>query len=181
MFEFVKDIRRNKVIRDLKAAPREKKIINIDTVKNIGVVCRLTDEQHWNILYHFAKVMENQGKTVHIIALQGKDQELNFVITHQNTYKCRLGEDFNVWGLPSDDSIRPFTDRHYDLLIDTIGEENFFSQYIALRTDASLKVVYATPSEDPTEIYDFIIRGDGHVELKAFFNNVIEYLSMIKK
>lgn len=181
MLDFVKEIRRKQIIRDLKRVQRDKRIENIDEVKTIGLICRLDNEPNWNVLYHFAKVMENQGKTVHIIALQGKDQELNFVITHQNTYKCRLGEDFNVWGLPSDDSIRPFTDRHYDLLIDTIGEENFFSQYIALRTDASLKVVYATPSEDPTEIYDFIIRGDGHVELKAFFNNVIEYLSMIKK
>jgi hypothetical protein len=42
-------------------------------------------------------------------------------------------------------------------------------------------VVYATPSEDPSEIFDLIIRGDSTVELKGFFNNVIEYLGMIKK
>ena len=78
-------------------------------------------------------------------------------------------------------SIRPFTERHYDLLIDTIGDENFFAQYIALRTDASLKVVYATPSEDPSEVFDLIIRGDGQVELKDFFNNIVKYLSKIQK
>ena len=92
-----------------------------------------------------------------------------------------MGTDFNFWGLPNADTIRPFIEQHFDLLIDTIGEENFFSQYIALCTNASLKVVYATPSEDPSEIYDLIIRGDGKVELKDFFNNIIEYLSMIKK
>ena len=181
MFDFIKEIHRRRVIRDLLGAPREKRIENIDEVKNIGVICRLGDEQHWNILHHFTKVMESHGKSVHIMALQPKDQELNFVITHQSTYKCRAGSDFNFWGLPNNDVIRPFVQRHYDLLIDTIGEDNFFSQYIALRTSASLKVVYATPSEDPTEVYDLIIRGDGQVELKGFFNNVIEYLSMIKK
>ncbi len=181
MLEFIKNLRRKRIMRDLVTAPRDKKIDNIDEVKSIGVICRLSDEQHWNILHHFAKVMENQGKTVHIIALQEKDLELSFVITHQATYKCRLGTDFNFWGLPNEDSIRPFIEHHYDLLIDTIGEENFFSQYIALRTEASLKVVYATPAEDPTEVYDLIIRGDGKVELKDFFNNVIEYLGMIKK
>ena len=181
MLEFIKNFRRKRIIRDLKATPRDKRIDNIEEVKSIGVICQLDTEQNWNVLYHFAKVMENQGKHVSIIAIQPKDQELSFVITHQATYKCRIGTDFNVWGLPNEESIRPFVSQHFDLLIDTIGEENFFSQYIALRTEANLKVVYATPAEDPTEVYDLIIRGDGQVELKGFFNNVIEYLSMIKK
>ena len=181
MLDFIKDIYRKRMIRDLKAAPREKKIDNIDEVHRIGVICRLEDEQQWNILHHFAKVMENQGKQVYIIALLQKDQEIGFVITHQATYIVRSKTDLNFWGLPSHESIKPFIEQPYDLLIDTIGEENFFSQYIALRTTANLKVVYATPAEDPSDTFDLIIRGDGQVELKGFFNNVIEYLSMIKK
>jgi hypothetical protein len=179
MLEFIKNFRRKRIIRDLKAAPREKRIDNIEEVKSIGVICRLDTEQNWNILYHFAKVMENQGKKVHIIALQ--DDDITFVVTHQTTTICRAKTDINFWGLPSNGAIEGFTSRHYDLLIDTIGDENFFSQYIALRTDASLKIVYATPTEDPTEVFDLILRGDGRVELKSFFNNIIEYLSMIKK
>lgn len=181
MLNFIKELRRKSIVRDLKNAPRDKKIDNIEEVKNIGVICRLDSEQNWNILHHFAKVMENQGKHVSFIALLPKDQEINFVITHQGTHIVRTKTDINFWGLPSDESIRPFVEQSYDLLIDTIGEENFFSQYIALRTTANLKVVYATPTEDPTEVYDLIIRGDGQVELKGFFNNIIEYLSMIKK
>ena len=179
MLEFIKNIRRKKIIRNLKAAPRDKRIENIQEIKTIGVICRLDNEQNWNILNHFAKVMESQGKKVHIIAIQ--EQDINFVVTHQATTICRSKTDLNFWGLPSWGSIQDFASINFDLLIDTIGEENFFSQYLALRTPASLKVVYATPAEDPTEIFDLIIRGDGHVELKNFFNNVIEYLGMIKK
>lgn len=181
MLEFVKDIHRNRVIRSLKSAHREKKILNIDEVHTIGVICRLDDEQQWNILYHFAKVMENQGKQVHIIALLQKDQELSFVITHQATHIVRAKTDTNFWGLPSSDSIKQFTEQHFDLLIDTFREDNFFSQYIALCTQASLKVCYAELSEEPSDIFDFTIRGEGQMELKDYFNNVIEYLSMIKK
>ena len=181
MLDFIKDIHRNRLMRDLKAAPRAKKIINIDEVKAIGVICRLEDEQHWKILNHFAMVMENQGKQVHIIALLQRDQELGFVITHQHTYIVRSKTDTNFWGLPSHESIRPFVEQHFDILIDTTGEENFFAHYIALRTSASLKVVYATAAEDPSDIFDLIIRGEGPLELKNYFNNVIEYLSMIKK
>lgn len=181
MLDIVKDFRRKQVLREMKNAPREKKIDNIDEVKTIGVICSLDSEQHWNILYHFAKVMESQGKKVSIMALLPKDQEIGFVITHQATYICRSKTDFNFWGIPFGESIREFVDKQYDLLIDTFGEENFFSQYIALRTTASLKVAYATPAEDPSEIFDLIIRGEGQLELKDFFNHVIEYLGMIKK
>ncbi|MGX8712592.1 MAG: DUF6913 domain-containing protein [bacterium] len=179
MLEFIKNIRRKQIIRDLKAAPREKRIDNIQEVQSIGIICHLTDEQSWNILYHFAKVMENQGKTIHLIAMQ--DNEINFVVTHQGTTICRSKTDLNFWGLPSWDSIKSFADRQYDLLIDTIGSDYFFSQYIALRTTASLKVAYASPTEDPSDIYDLIIRGEGNIELKDYFNNIIEYLGMIKK
>lgn len=181
MLEFIKNIRRKQILRDLKNVERDKKIENIEEIRSIGLICRLDNEQNWNVLHHFAKVMENQGKSVNIMALLMQNQQLNFVVTHQATYICRTNTDFNFWGLPNSEVIRPFVDKHYDLLIDTIGEENFFSQYIALRTEADLKVVYATPAEDPTEVFDLIIRGDGQVELKGFFNNVIEYLGMIKK
>lgn len=181
MLDFIKNIHRNRLMRELKAAPREKKIANIDEVSRIGVICRLEDESHWNIMNHFAKVMENKGKEVHIVALLQRDQEIDFVITHQNTYIVRTKSDTNFWGLPSHESIRPFLEHHYDLLIDTIGEDNFFSQYLALRTDASLKVVYSTSEEGPSDIFDLIIKGEDPLELKAYFNNVIEYLSMIKK
>ena len=164
MLEFIKNFRRKRIIRDLKAAPRDKRINNIQEVQSIGVICQLDTEQNWNILYHFAKVMENQGKKVHLIALQ--DEGISFVVTHQSTTICRAKTDINFWGLPSNDSIKEFTSRHYDLLIDTIGDENFFSQYIALRTTASLKIVYATPTEDPTEVFDLIIRGIGRASCR---------------
>ena len=165
MMHLIKQLHLRHIIRDRKATPREKKIDNLEEIKTIGVICRLVDEQNWNILHHFAKVMEGKGKKVHIIALLQKDQQLDFVITHQATHIVRTKTDFNFWGLPNHEAIRPFVEQSYDLLIDTIGEENFFSQYIALRTTASLKVVYATPAEDPSDTFDLIIRGDGQVEL----------------
>ena len=179
MLDFIKNIMRRKAIRELMAEPRDKRINNIEQVRSIGVICHLDNEQNWNVLYHFAKYMENQGKSIRLIALQ--DTDINFVVTHKDTTLCNAKEGFSFWGIPRWEAIRPFCQHSYDLLIDTIGEENFFSQYIALHTKASLKVVYATPAEDPSEIFDLIIRGDGHVELKGFFNNIIEYLGMIKK
>lgn len=179
MFDFIKEKHRKRVIRNLKALPRNKRIDNIQGIMTIGIICRLDDEQNWNILNQFAKIMENRGKTVNIIALQ--ENRINFCVTNQSTTICRSKSNFNFWGIPSRSTIKKFTSTHYDLLIDTIGGQNFFSLYIALRTNASLKVVHATPAEDPTEIFDLIIRDDGQMDLKNYFNNIIKFLEMIKK
>jgi hypothetical protein len=40
---------------------------------------------------------------------------------------------------------------------------------------------YVPMGTDDTELLDFAIRGDGILDLKYLFNNVIEYLGMIKK
>ena len=181
MLDFIKKMRRNQVLRDLMAAPRDKKIDNIEEVRTIGVICRLDNEQNWNILHHFAKVMENRGKEVHFIALLPKDQELNFVITHQHTYICRPKTDFNIWGIPAGDAMEQFTERDYDLLIDTFGDDDFFSKYVLLSTTASLRAGYIPVGADDTELFDLAIRGEGILDLKYLFNNIIEYLGMIKK
>ena len=181
MLDFIKEMRRKRIIKELMEVPREKKIDNIDEIKTIGVICILDSEQNWNILQHFAKVMENMGKRVHFIALLPKDKEMNFVITHRDTYICRMKSDFNFWGLPEANIIRPFTSRHYDLLIDTIGADDFFVKYVILNTPADLRAGYATTNDEASDVFDFIIRGEGVVDLKYLFNNVIEYLGMIKK
>ena len=181
MLDAIKNLRRKQILKELLAQPREKRIENLEEIKTIGVICRLDDEQSWNILYHFARVMEGQGKSVSFMALLQKEQELNFVVTHQQTYICRTKTDFNFWGLPSHESMAPFTGKRYNLLIDTLGDDNFFSNYVALSTQADLKATYAQQSEEPSAVFDLIIRGDGLIDLKDYFNNVIEYLSMIKK
>lgn len=179
MFEMIKNIRRRRVLNELEATPREKRIDNILEVKTIGLICRLDTEQNWRILQHFTKVMEGDGKQVSIIALQ--EQNIDFVVTSQDTTICNRRDAFNFWGIPSKNSIQHFISQHYDLLIDTIGGQNFFSQYIALLTPAYLKVAYSTPSEGPTHIFDLIIRGNGQINLKDFINNIVQYLGMIKK
>ena len=181
MLDIIKKMRRNQIIRDLMATPRDKKIDNIEEVRTIGVICRLDSEQNWNILHHFAKVMEDRGKEVHLIALLPKELELNYVITHNRTYICRQKSDFNMWGVPTGEAFEQFTSRSYDLLIDTFGDDDFFARYMLLATGANLRAGYVPVGDDDTNLFDLAIRGEGILDLKYLFNNVIEYLGMIKK
>ncbi|MCR4659308.1 MAG: hypothetical protein K5650_03320 [Bacteroidales bacterium] len=181
MLEFLKEYRRRHLLKQLKTIKRSKRIENFTDVKQIGVIFVVGDESRWNILNHFARAMESEGKHVKMIALQPKDVKLNYVITHRETYICHEKEDFDFWGVPRDEVIEGFIDDHYDLLIDTTSDDNFFAQYITLKTLADLKTVYADTTDEPSELHDLIIRGKGQLELKSFFNNIINYLGMIKK
>jgi len=179
MLEPIKSYMQKKALRELRSVQRQTRIENIKDINTICVVCQLGEEQEWNVIAHFNKVMSQRGKTVSTIAIQ--DKEINFVVADPQVCICHTKTDLNHWGIPREEVIHQAVSRHYDLLIDTLGSDRFFAQYIALRTDASLKAVYFTGNDEPTDIFDLIIRGEEPIDLKGYFNHVIEYLAMINK
>ncbi len=183
MLEFIKDFRRRHLIKQLANAQRDKKIENLSQVKDIGIVFTLSDEQEWNLLYHFAQLMEKDGKKVVMIGLHPSNVQISFIVTHAHTTICREKDDFNFWGLPKDDVIETFTNRHLDVLIDTTDQPNFFGQYVALRSNADLKVTYTDEVEATLNdnIFDMMIKGEGTLDLRDYLNQVVHYLKMVRK
>ena len=185
MLDFVKNFQRERIIRQMKQEERERKIENISQINEIGVIFRVGGEYEWNVLYHFVKAMENQKKHVSMIGLQEEGTEINYIITHSQTIICHEKEDFNFWGVPKTDVIEDFTEKHYDLLIDTTQQPDFFGQYLSLKSEADLKVAYIdttdADAEKTTALYDLMIHGDKEMEIKEYLSNIINYLSMIQK
>lgn len=185
MLEFIKNFGRRRMIKQMMSEERSKKIANLDQVKHIGIIFQVADEYEWNVLYHFIKVMEGQGKKVSVIGLQGSDQELSFIITHASTIICHEKEDINFWGVPKDEKTQAFTEMHYDLLVDTTEQPNFFGQFITMKTESDLRVARIDTSDEASinsgEIYDLMIQNEGPIDLKEYLNNVVGYLSMIQK
>lgn len=182
MFDYIKKFRQDRELKRLKGMARNKKIENLEQVRNIGIVFEVGDESQWNILYHFVKAMEKTQKKVSMIGYQHANTELSYIITHAQTTICHEKEDFTFWNLPKEEVIEPFVRKHYDLLIDITYERTFFSQYVTLRSLADLKVAYAEDEAGAKDdIFDMTIRGDGPMDLKDYLNNVVNYLNMIKK
>lgn len=185
MFDFVKNIGRKRMIKQMKSEPREKKIENIEQIKNIGLIFRVADEYDWNVIYHFIKVMEGQKKNVSVVGLQEADTELTYIITHSNTIICHEKEDINFWGVPKDEKVNSFTQQHFDLLIDTTEQPDFFGQYLTMKSEADLRVARIDTSDEESlnsgDIYDMMIRNEGPLDMKEYLNNVINYLSVVQK
>lgn len=185
MFEKIKQFQQNRIVKGLSRNAREKRIANIADLKLIGLVFEVGSEQDWNAIYRFVKAMEHDGKKVILIGFHPEDLELSYIFTHQQTTICHEKEDFNFWGLPKDDVIDDFIGRHYDILIDTTDQPNFFGKYISLRAEADLKITYVNDNAEEAEttesIFDLLIHGEQPIEIETYLAEVVKYLGMIKK
>ena len=87
--------------------------------------------------------------------------------------------------MPHESTTENFFSRHYDILIDTTGGDSFFSRYIVLKTDTDLNITYIDDSvrndDSVTNLYDMTIHGNEPVDYPAFFENVCNYLQMVRK
>lgn len=185
MLELLKDFNRNRIIKNLNTGGRVKKIKNLSDIKSIGIIFEIGSEQEWNTLYYFITTMEKQGKKVNMIGYQPKKLEMNYIITPSNAIICKEKEDTNFYGKPKEELISNFVDKEYELLIDMTKQPHFFGQYISLRTKANLKIAHKNTSIEGSEsvnnIYDLIIESQSEMDNKEYLNNVINYLSIIKK
>jgi hypothetical protein len=172
-------------MRQLMNVKRTKKISNIADVRSIGIIFTVGEKDEWDILYHFAKTMEEKGCQVWMLGYQSTGTTINYIFTHSHMAILHEKEDFTFIGVPKVGLTDAFLQQHYDLLIDTTQEPNFFGKHIALCGKADLKVTYVNDSsaEDPEieKIFDLLIHGTKPVELRNFLGEIVKYLSMIKK
>jgi hypothetical protein len=180
-----KKIKQKYMLKALRQRRHRREIKNMEQVGTIGIVFHIGDELSWKYLYAIVQELERANRRVHMICDQPKGQELSYIITHSQTSICHDKEDFDLWGVPRESSIEPFLSHKYDIMIDTTGGDSFFSQYMVLRAESDLNITYVDDSEqqDPRamEIYDMTIHGNGPIDIPAFFENVCNYLQMVRK
>jgi len=181
----LKGIKQRRLLKGLRQKSHRKVIKNMEEVRTIGIVFHLGDELSWKYLYAIVMELERSNRRVHMICDQPNGQEISYIITHSQTTICHEKEDFDMWGVPHESSTEAFLSRKYDVVIDTTGGDSFFSQYIVLKADADLNITYIDDSDRPNDkildTYDMTINGNGPIDLPAFFENVCNYLQMVRK
>lgn len=183
MIEAIKNIRRKQIEKSLTKGNHLREIKNIGEIETIGIVFSVSDELTWRYLYTIVQQLERAGKKVSMIGLQERGTELNYIITHPATIICHEADDLDFWGVPKAGVTERFLEKHYDALIDVTSGESFFARYLVLKADCDLRVSYVDDSLDESreELYDFTIHGQQPIDLPSFFENVCNYLQMVKK
>lgn len=185
MLNAFKKIKQKYLLKGLRKNKQPRKIKNMDQVRTIGIVFHIGDELSWKYLYAIVQELEKSNRRVYMICDIPDGVELSYIITHAQTTVCHQKEDFDFWGVPHDSSTENFLARHYDILIDSTGGDSFFSQYMVLKADTDLNITYIddndSPNEETMSIYDMTIHGNTPIDLPDFFENVCNYLQMVKK
>ncbi|MBQ6237218.1 MAG: hypothetical protein IJK07_03275 [Bacteroidales bacterium] len=172
-------------LRNLMARPRDKRIDNWDAIKQIGLIFTVGNAERWNLIHRFIAAQESRGKEVHLIGYQAKNYEIDYIFSHTRTTICHEKEDFTHFGLPKEGVIDSFVGRHYDLVIDTTIQPDFFGKYVTAMCDANLKVGYSNTESDEDEgvmdMYDMSIKGSEEMDFKDYIEQIVKYLTMVQK
>ena len=185
MFDFIIKKLQQRHLRNFINRQRDKRIENWEQIKTIGLIFTVGDADHWNLIHRFITAQESRGKEVYLLGFQANKYEINYIFSHTRTTICHEKEDFNYMGLPKEGVIDGFTCRHYDLVIDTTIQPNFFGKYVSAMTDADMRVAYTNieseVDEGPMEMYDLTIQGHEEMDFRNFIEQIVKYLMLIKK
>ncbi len=185
MLNFIKGKYQKRQLRNLLEQHREKCIANWEDIKTIGLIFTVGDANLWNLIHRFVSTQESHGKEVYLIGFQEHGYEINYIFSHTRTTIVHEKDDFNFFELPKEGVVNSFTDRHYDLLIDSTEQPDFFGKYITTLTSADLKVGYTNTQsaydEGVMEMYDMAIQGNEPLDFKDYIEQIVKYLMMVQK
>lgn len=185
MFEFFKRKYQERHLRNLITEPRDKRIDNWNDIKTIGLIFTVGDAEHWNLIHRFVTAQESHGKEVHLIGFQADKYPIDYIFSHTRTIICHEKEDFNYFGIPKEGVVDGFTFKHFDLVIDTTVQPDFFGKYVTAVTNANLKVGYSNTEseldEGTMDMYDMAIKKSEPMNLKDYIEQIVKYLMMINK
>lgn len=160
--------RQARVLQSLTLLPHQRRIMNLDDIRSIGLITHLTDETETATLNQFSGHMILRGIKVEKIDLPADADTL-------------LDRD----GLPLVQFVYPFVRNHYDLLIDTTHHADSFGLFVSLKSNTFLRVGYIDTSEPCNPIaeatYDLIIQGAGPRNMLQYLTDILTYLTQIRK
>ncbi len=157
---------------------RFRKIVNLDDAKTVGIIYELQDEQSYNHICRFIKLL--QDKQINVKAIGYFDGNIRPIYAIE---KLSLDyydkKDINWFGKPKGKYVTDFCKTDFDILIDVSLQDSFQTKYIAAFSKAKFKV--GKDGENNKTIYDLMIDISVKTTLDEFITLIIHYLSIINK
>lgn len=166
--ERIRDQHRATLFAQLAAKPHRARIAHLHDIRTIGIITPFPSDEEQVTLSQFVHHMTQNGSQVRKIEMPPN-----------------IEQQLDKYGLPRPELTQPFTDYHYDLLINAIPTDDTIGLYLTLATSSNLRVAYhdtTLPLPDlARNTYDLIIRGKGPVVLSQYLPNLLSILLNIRK
>ncbi len=162
--------------KNLPKIQRQRKIINIDEAKNIGIIYTLENEQTYIQITQLIKTFQDKQITAKAIGFFNGNIRPMYAIERLSLdfYDTK---DLNWYGKPSSTYVNDFIKAEFDILIDLSLKENFHSKYIGGSSKARFKV--GKGGDFNTKYYDLMIDINNKTTLDEFISLLLHYLSII--
>jgi uncharacterized protein YdaT len=151
----------------------KRSIINLEDAKTIGIIYDSTEPDNDIIVTKFSEMLRNKGKTIEVIAYLHDKK-----IDHKADINIFNRKAVNWYGVPTDERVKEYCDKNFDLLICAMTSENKPLEYMASTSKAKYRV--GPFAEDKTKFYDLMIQIDGKRDLNYLLQQMVHFLENIK-
>ncbi|MFZ4401513.1 MAG: DUF6913 domain-containing protein [Bacteroidales bacterium] len=157
---------------------RFRKIVNLDDAKTVGIIYEIKDEQNYNHISRFIKLL--QDKQINVKAIGYFDGNIRPIYAIEKLaldYYDR--KDLNWYAKPKGNYVTDFCKTDFDILIDVSLVDIFQIKFIAAFSKAKFKV--GKDGENNKAIFDLMIDINAKTTIDEFITLIIHYLSIINK
>ncbi len=163
---------------ELKGAKRDKKFLNINDAKKIGILFDATNKENFELVKKYIAYLKEMKKQVKAIGYYNlKDTPSMAYSKLEYDFFCK--KDLTWYGVPNSIYVKNFIVDSYDILLDLNIDDHFPLHYIAAMSNATFKV--GKKSEKNNSTFDLMIEYTSEKGLKYFLRNMDTYTQMINK
>lgn len=162
----------------MKNLKRNKKFINLNEAKTIGIIYQLTDQTNFRKVKLLMKELTTPSRQVMIVGFVNRNDIPNYCIAANSGYYFDL-KDLNWFDSPKNDYIAKFINKEFDILIDLSLEDIFPLRFISALSKSKFKVgMYA---DENKEFLDLMIKPKkGDYGIDELSEQIIHYLLTLK-
>jgi len=144
--------------------------------KNIGLLFTVNDEQTYNRIDRYAKLLQRDRKVVRVLGFVNEKSIPHYCQT-QIFFDYFTLKDLNWYNKPVKNTVNDFISKEFDVLIDLNTTDDFFIQHIAGVSKAHFKV--GKYAEMNTRYYDLMIQLQGSTDQDSYIEQIHHYLTII--
>lgn len=163
---------------EVKALQRDRKFINIQDAKTVGIVFDATNKDDFELVKKYITYLRDLKKKVKAIGYYDQ-KNIPPMAYSKLEYDFFCQKDLNWHNAPTSVYVKNFIEDKYDILLDLNLKNVFPLRYISSLSKAKFKVGKKSAQNNP--IFDLMIETDEGKNLKYFLKNVDTYLLIINK
>jgi hypothetical protein len=161
-----------------KSVHRNKKFMNMEEAKTIGIVFDATDKEDFELVKKYVLYLKEMKKKVKAIGFfnQKESPPMAFSKLEYDFFSLK---DLSWNNIPNSVYVKNFIADEYDILLDLNLNDLFPLRYISSLSKARFKA--GKKSEKNNSIFDMMIEMEKGKDLKFYLKNIDTYLFVINK